>query len=407
MIIKTLLVHPGTQYSHQLAKQLYKRNLLYLFISGFIISENSILLRCIRKFIPNLYRIISNRVIKELPPSKLKSFFFNEIFSLIKLRNSNLELNYFERNNLFQKKIPGSILKNSTIIIGFDTSSLLLIEHALKLNIPFILDVSIAHSIEKNHVYRNLMHSFPNWAEFIELKDEQLIEIEQLEFLKATKLVVASNFTKQTLINQGITAEKIHVNPYGINLTDFKMKEQYLLNQKIKFIFIGLVDARKGVPFLLSVMGQLDQKLLELNLIGPVSSPIKSIIETNYSSLSINVLGKVPHAEMSELIILNDVFVFPTYFEGFGLVILEAMASGLPVITTTASAGPDIIQNGIEGFVIEPGNEEELKTAMQYFIDHPEQIEIMGKAARKKAEQYTWDSYGKRWEKIIMDVLHK
>jgi glycosyltransferase involved in cell wall biosynthesis len=405
-MIKTLLFHPGTQYSHQLAKQLYKRNLLFLFISGFIISEKSILLKCIRKYFPNLHRKISNRVIKELPPSKLKSFLFHEIFSLIKLRNRNTEINYFERNNLFQKKIPESILINSSIIIGFDTSSFLLIAKAIQLNKPFILDVSIAHSVEKNIVYRNLTQLFPNWADFIELKDEKLIEMEQQEFLKATKLVVASNFTKQTLINQGVCAEKIHVNPYGINLTDFKMKEQYLLNQKIKFIFIGLVDARKGVPFLLNVMGKLDPNLLELNLVGPVSSPIKSIIESNYSSLPIKIFGKVPHAEMSELVKLNDVFVFPTYFEGFGLVILEAMASGLPVITTTASAGADIVQNGIEGFVIEPGNEKELKKAMQYFIDHPKQIEIMGKAARLKAEQYTWDSYGKRWEKIITEVLH-
>lgn len=407
MIIKTLLVHPGTQYSHQLAKQLYKRNLLYLFISGFIISEKSIFYKWISKYCPNIYRKLSNRVIKELPNSKLQSYLFHEILSLIKLRNRNIEVNYFQRNNLFQKKIPISILRNASLIIGFDTSSLILIEKSIKLKKPFILDVSIAHSIEKNIVYYNLTKSFPSWAKFIELKDEKLIGIEQQEFLSATKLVVASNFTKQTLINQGIDAEKIYINPYGIDLENFRAKEQYNLTKKIKFIFIGLVDVRKGIPFLLSVLTQIDPTLIQLSLVGPISAPIKSIIETNYSSLPIKIFGKVPHAEMSDLVKLNDVFVFPTYFEGFGLVILEAMASGLPVITTTASAGPDLIENGIEGFIIEPGDEIELKRVMNYFIDNPEQIEIMGKAARKKAEKYTWDSYGKRWEKIIIDVLHR
>jgi len=402
---KILLVHPGTQYSHQLAKQLYKRNILYLFISGFVISEKSVFIKSIKKYFPSFYRKISNRIIKDIPSLKLKSYLFHEIISLIKIRKNIAEFKYFKRNAIFQNKISISNLNECSLIIGFDTSSLNLIEKSLQLNKPFILDVSIAHSAEKNEVYRNLIKTFSCWSDFIELKDEKLIEIEQQELKKATKLVVASTFTKNTLIKQGFNANKIFVNPYGIDLDDFKIKEKYEINKKLRFIFVGLVDVRKGIPFLLNVLSQLDQTLIELSLVGPISAPIKNILKIKYANLPIKIYGKIPHSELSPLVKQHDVFVFPTYFEGFGLVILEAMASGLPVITTSATAGTDIIQHGINGFVITPGDEKELNDAMRYFINNPEQIEIMGRAARSRAEKFTWDSYGERWEKIIKEVL--
>ncbi len=80
------------------------------------------------------------------------------------------------------------------------------------------------------------------------------------------------------------------------------------------------------------------------------------------------------------------------------------MASGLPVITTTATAGTDLIEDGKEGFVITPGDEEQLIKYLQYFDANPNQIAVMGKQARLKAEQFSWKNYGIRWEQIINEV---
>ncbi len=405
MIPKVLLVHPGTQYSHQIAKQLFRKKILFYFITGYTIAENSLLVLLLKKYFPLFHRKLSNRIIQHIPNNKLKTFPFHEIKSLIKIKGNASEKIYFERNNIFQHKIAKNILSKSSIVIGFDTSSLVLIKRANELNKPFILDVSIAHSITKNKIYNTLVQVFPEWAQFIELKEPQYIELEQQEFINANALVVASKFTMQTLIDQGINPSKIFINPYGINLDDFALKQTYSSNNNIKFIFIGLVDVRKGIPFLLNTWKKINSSSLELSLVGSITDDVKNIITDKFSNLNITIQGKIPHSELPVLLVKHDVFIFPTYFEGFGLVILEAMACGLPVITTTASAGPDIIENGKEGFIIEAGDEIALTNAINFFIDNPTQIEIMGRAARKKAAQYSWDAYGERWEKIIQSIL--
>ncbi len=116
------------------------------------------------------------------------------------------------------------------------------------------------------------------------------------------------------------------------------------------------------------------------------------------------LFDRVPHGEVSSLMQQCDVFVFPSYFEGFGLVLLEAMACGLPVITTTATAGPDIVTEGQDGWVIEPGDLTSLVEKMTFCLEHPQYVREMGLHARSTAERFTWAAYGDRWMRILSEV---
>jgi starch synthase len=107
--------------------------------------------------------------------------------------------------------------------------------------------------------------------------------------------------------------------------------------------------------------------------------------------------------EMSEA----DVFVFPSLFEGFALVILEAMAAGLPVITTPNTAGPDLIEDGKEGLIVPAGDVEALRTAMESLLNNPERARAMGRAAHEKAKEYTWERYGERWEALVRELCRE
>jgi glycosyltransferase involved in cell wall biosynthesis len=403
---KVLLIHPGTQYSHQLAKQLFRKNLLKIFITGFVCSEKHIFSKLLKSLIPSIYRKISNRIIEHIPQNKILVFPGHELNSLKNLNRSGFsESSYFSRNQYFQNLIKDSLLKESSVVIGFDTSSWILITKCKKLNIPYILDVSIAHSVKKNIVYTKIFDEYPSWNQTLETKSKDFLDFEQYELNNATHIVVASSFTRNSLIDNGIIADKISINAYGVDLFQFPLKDSFSLFEKVRFIFLGIVDARKGIPILLDIFKQVDNSKANLSIVGSINDKIESIINENYELSNIEIIGKLPHNELPSLLRKHDVFIFPSYFEGFGLVILEAMASGLPVITTTATAGPDIIENGVEGFIIEPGDKEGLRIAINFFIDNPSQIEIMGRAARKKAEQYSWDAYGDRWEKIIHDVI--
>src|SRR5205814_2616102 len=125
------------------------------------------------------------------------------------------------------------------------------------------------------------------------------------------------------------------------------------------------------------------------------------------TSENVKIVGKVPNAELASMMSQSDVFVFPSYFEGFGLVLLEAMAAGLPVLTTTATAAPDIVTQELDGFVVEPGNLETLSNRIQFCLDNRDQIGEMGRAARVTAERFSWNCFGDRWIEIIRGVTNR
>ncbi len=115
-------------------------------------------------------------------------------------------------------------------------------------------------------------------------------------------------------------------------------------------------------------------------------------------------LGQTPREALLREMSEADVFVFPSLFEGFALVILEAMAAGLPVITTSNTAGPDLIEDGKEGFIVPAGDAKALRVAMESLLNDPERARAMGCAAHEKAKEYTWEKYGERWEAMLHEL---
>jgi glycosyltransferase involved in cell wall biosynthesis len=115
-------------------------------------------------------------------------------------------------------------------------------------------------------------------------------------------------------------------------------------------------------------------------------------------------LGQTPRDALLREMSAADVFVFPSLFEGFALVILEAMAAGLPVITTPNTAGPDLIENGKEGLIVPAGDAKALRAAMDSLRYDPERARVMGRAAHEKAKEFTWEKYGERWEALVREL---
>jgi len=349
-----------------------------------------------------IFRKISSRFIDEVPDRFIKRYLFIEINAMVRVRllGQDEETVLFRRNRLFQKKIPETSIARADAVIGFDTSSWILAERCRKLSQKFILDVSIAHPVSKHTVYRQIIKLYPDWKFSIRQKDHKYIAIEEAEMEQANHIVVASNFTLNTYVEHGVSAGKIIMNSYGVDASSFKpAKKQRRSGDIIRFVFVGLVDARKGIPSLLEVWKSLQASNIELTLIGPITPGIENFIHEHYPSVIIK--GRLAYKELKEMLPGYDVLVFPSFFEGFALVIPEAMACGLPVITTTSTCGPDIIENGKEGYIIDPGDVTKLKEAMEYFIDQPGRIQDMGIWARKKAEQYSWDAYGVRWQQML------
>ncbi|SJZ98923.1 glycosyltransferase family 4 protein [Sediminibacterium ginsengisoli] len=403
--MKILVAHPGTQHSFQLAKELEERGLLLRFYTCLAISDKSITGRLITKFLGG--SSLRNRIIRSVPQKKIKCFLRLEWNTQKLLRKgADSESVLFERNRMFQELIPDHELMKADIVVGFDTSGWVLAERCKKLNKKFILDVSIAHSLAKQEVYKSIANRYPQWKSTIHYKSPEYIAYEQLEMETATCIMAASSFTKQTLIVNNIAQEKILINPYGVNSLDFKpIPKKRKQGDSIRFVFVGLVDARKGVPLLLESWNLLSLPGATLTLIGPVEEQVKHEILTQYPK--VELVGKLSSAELRGVLPTYDVLVFPSFFEGFGLVVLEAMACGLAVITTTATCAVDLMEHFKDGIILEDYSVAGLAGSMRVLAEDQALLETISGNAIVKAEKFNWKAYGDRWESTLKKIHEK
>ena len=113
----------------------------------------------------------------------------------------------------------------------------------------------------------------------------------------------------------------------------------------------------------------------------------------------------LPHAEVLAEMERQDVLVFPSLFEGFGLVILEAMSRGLPVITTAHTAGPDVIEDGRDGYLVPIRSAAAIAEKLELLRCEPTRLAAMREAAHAKAASWTWADYRRRLVSHLQSTL--
>jgi len=232
----------------------------------------------------------------------------------------------------------------------------------------------------------------PGWAKG--LMDRYLESIERADYL-----VVQSRFSKQTCINEGYPENRILVSPFGVDLQRFQ--PNFTKHHRIiEYLFVGNMSVVKGVHYLLEAWQQLGLDDARLTMCGTIHRDMQAIVARYRSQMdNIECPGYVDPVKYYQR---SSVFVFPSLSEGFPRVVVEAMASGLPVIVTPPAA--EAVRDGEDGFVIPVGDVEALKDKIMYFYDNRDEIERMGRNARKQAERYSWDAYSKRTVRILEDI---
>ena len=184
---------------------------------------------------------------------------------------------------------------------------------------------------------------------------------------------------------------------------------EYLQNDSVKpirdddllrILFVGNLDLRKGLHVLLAALCQLSSKdrfRWHLTVVGDNNKNIayaKKMLElANQLKLSQNItwLGAVDDTTLARQYATHDLFVLPSQYEGFGIVYLEAMSFGLPVIASSAGAAHEIINTGENGFLVPPENPSALAMRLQTLLNNKTRLQAMRVAARKHFEQHpTW-----------------
>jgi glycosyltransferase involved in cell wall biosynthesis len=222
----------------------------------------------------------------------------------------------------------------------------------------------------------------------------------QLEELDLADYVVAlSPFAQQTLVAEGVSAQKIVVISPGVAAEHYyptrrRGSTDEKQDRPFRILFVGTISARKGVYYLLEAFRQLALPNAELWLLGSIDEGMARIL-AKYEGM-FRLLPPVPRERLHEYYNAADLFVLPSLLESFGLVIYQAMACGLPVIVTTSCGAR--VQEGREGFVIAPRDIEALKERVVRLYNDRNLLLAMSSCAVAADQQQSWERF--RWQVV-------
>lgn len=229
--------------------------------------------------------------------------------------------------------------------------------------------------------------------------NDWLIEKQQSEFDHAKHVFVLSHLAKRTMIERGVDAGKIFVNHCGVSLQQFSPLKK--ADQIFRVIFCGSVCPGKGVHYLLQAFSELHLPNSELWLIGSIdgvrNDPNFEALLKKHSGHNTHFKGSVSEQMLASMFSQGSVFVLPSLADGFGMVVSQAMACGVPVVVSDSTGAADLVAEGVNGFTVPSRNVEALKEKLLFLYENKDIGIQMGIAARESvASGYTWNDYGNR-----------
>jgi len=175
----------------------------------------------------------------------------------------------------------------------------------------------------------------------------------------------------------------------------------------VQFVFLGRIGRQKGAFDVLQAFAALsDETRASARLVFAGDGDVDALRE-RATALGdrVEVHEWIDSARRDALLEASDVFVLPSYAEGVPMAMLEAMAHGLPVVTTAVGGIPDVVTDRQEGLIVEPGNVAELRQAMQTLIEDHSLRLALGRSARTRAEQFDVADYGEQLMRIYRRLL--
>ncbi|HPG29611.1 MAG TPA: glycosyltransferase family 4 protein [bacterium] len=222
----------------------------------------------------------------------------------------------------------------------------------------------------------------------------------KLTVSRADCISVLTRYSIEVLNKYGFKFKNYEIIPAGVDISEFNEsleKSGFINNNKFNLLFAGRLARGKGIDVLLKSMKILDSEKIQihLNIAGPDFGDfqrLKKMSEELGLIDNITFCGKLDRIELVKLFKSSNAFILPSRYEAFGIVLIEAMAAGIPVIGSNISAIPFVIDNEKTGLLFEPDNSQELADKIKLLINRPDIVStLVDNAAAKVEREYNWE----------------
>jgi hypothetical protein len=277
-------------------------------------------------------------------------------------------------------------------VYTFNSAGLELLEEAKRQGLLGVVEQIIAPVQIMDQLLAEEMDAHPGWerpAKGGQARGEFAAR-EQAEWECASLIVCGSEFVRRGIVECGGPGGRCVVVPYGVNATLLRDRQQRAQGGKLRVLVAGELGLRKGAPYVLQAACT-TKGLAEFRWCGGGAVLPAAAMKLNEN---VELRGAVPRPLMAENYAWADVFLLPSICEGSATVCYEALAAGLPVITTE-NAG-SVVRDGVEGFIVPARNAGAIVERLEMLSRDRELLESMSRRAIRRALEFTVEKYGER-----------
>lgn len=256
-----------------------------------------------------------------------------------------------------------------------------------------VYDLPTGHWRAYERLRAEELERWPDWAGIAPVAsfDAAGQQRQDDEIRTADQIVVATRFTERTLREHFPVLAPIAVVPYGAPVADDAGtgRTPRARTERLRVLYVGSLGLLKGIPYLFEALRACGRDL-EVTVVGRARGECAAL---SAALAGVRYLPSLPNPEVLALMEQSDVFVFPSLFDGFGLVITEAMSRGCAVITTPNTAGPELMTDGEDGFIVPIRDAGAIAACLAALDDDRDRLAAVQAAALARARRQPWESY--------------
>lgn len=248
---------------------------------------------------------------------------------------------------------------------------------------------------------------------YIDKPSDWIIAREMREYDQADVIHVMCDFAVKSFLEENVDAGKLYKLPLGVEISSFRPPPEIieercrriLSGAPLRVLNVGSFSLRKGAYDWVKAIAQLPQSLLKLRFVGPIAPDATELAERIADRVELR--GKLPQHDLPQEYLWGDVFVLPTLEDGFALVLTQALASGLPIISTPNCSGSDLIGDSGAGWIIPIRSPEAIVERLRWLDQHRAELAAAVQKTCQRPGYIDWAESAKLALDNIFELLRR